>query len=106
MEFADLLRAPNVRHVSRQTERTRARSVLKESAGRTLEVVPPFERLHTTERRAQICQLTIAGRTAQRGRRHIGISRDRRRSYRAAASFARYARFLTHACDGATVSPH
>jgi hypothetical protein len=85
--------------VRRQAEGAGAGSVLKESTTRTLEVVPPFERLHATEHGVEIRQVTIAGGTPQLGRRNFGVPGDGGRPRRApTSSFAWQTRFLAHAC--------
>lgn len=68
------------RYEVRYAERSRTGSVLKEATRHTLEVVPPFDRLHTPKHGVQIDQTAIATGASQRGRGNLWIPRHGCRS--------------------------
>jgi hypothetical protein len=95
-----LTRAPDVRYVRRSPKLSRAMPVFKEPAGHTLEIVPPFGRLHATEHRVQILQWTIAVETTQRGRWNFRVLRHGCRSHQAwSATLPGCGGVVTHAGD-------
>src|SRR6266487_6038990 len=90
--------ASNIRHINCRANGAGTISVLKEPTSRTLEVVPPLGRLHATKQGLQVHEGTIAGGTAQRGRRDFGAARHDGRSGRTLfALVARCTWSLAHA---------
>jgi hypothetical protein len=80
--------ASELRDETRQAERPRPGSVLIKSTGHTLEVVPPFDRLHAAEYGVQIVQWAIAAGTPQRGCRNVRVLRHDRRPHRSSSPTA------------------
>jgi hypothetical protein len=92
--------AAETRYVSRTLQPPRAMSVLKGTAGHTLEIVPSFERLHATDHGLHIDQGMIAVGTPQLGRGDLRVPRHGCRSHPAwYASLAGCGGILTHAGD-------
>lgn len=89
-----------LRYETGDAERSRAGSVPIEPTGHTLEVIPPFNRLHAAKHRVQVLQWTIAVGTSQRGRGNLRVLRHRCRSHQVwSATFAGGAGVLTHVGD-------
>jgi len=95
-----VLATSDARHETRDAERSRTGSVSIEPTGHTLEVIPPFNRLHAPEHRVQILQGTIASGTPQRGRRNLRVLRHGCRSHQGwSATLATAGGVLAHAGD-------